>query len=366
MIRVIKSTFNRVLGRGDAAILMPVMDGPMKPNEKLDAAERIVEVPEIDNLTVGLDELWATSGDQLGRVDASGFRPVRQFTSEISSLAYWSENRLAIGLNEGIVLIFDSGKDDVTEQIDVFCPTALLFWDKTHLIIACGSKHFAPSAWQADLMSKGSSGSILIWETGGGVPKVLLSRLAYPAGLIGVNDNRLIFTEAWQHRLCALSNPNSQKSKKNGVETILSRLPGYPGALTLNADGSVWLAIFAPRNQLVEFVLNDKEYRTRMMRDIEKPFWVAPTLRGGRSFHEPMQWGAVKQLGVLKPWAPVFSYGLAVRLNEEFQPIESLHSRADGNVHGVTSIVEQAENNGESIFAAAKGDGVLVKFNSIK
>jgi hypothetical protein len=83
---------------------------------------------------------------------------------------------------------------------------------------------------------------------------------------------------------------------------------------------------------------------------------VAPRLRSGRSFYESLQGGGVKHLGMLKPWAPTMSAGLCVKLDAAFQPRSSLQSRADGVTHGVTAAVE---HQGQ-IFAAARGDGIVV------
>jgi len=137
---------------------------------------------------------------------------------------------------------------------------------------------------------------------------------------------------------------------------LLDDLPGYPGRLSPTPDGGAWLAIFAPRSQLVEFVLRENRYRHWMMETIEPAHWIAPTLRAGISYKEPMQGGAVKTLGIFKPWAPSRSYGLAVRLDRDFIPTTSLHSRAEGKRHGVTSCLEK---RGELI-VACKGDNALV------
>ena len=362
MIEAFKNVYNRFLGRGDAAIVVPVMDGPLKPNERLDAAERVAEIAGIDNLVSSDGRLWASSGDTLGWIDGGAFETLKRFDSPISSIAADSQCRLAIGLEAGKVLIFDTKRNDVSLEAEVFCPTALLFWDDDQLIIASGSKDYPPEDWQADLMTKGTSGRLLVWSLADGGMRELLAGLAYPAGLMRDRDGRLVFSEAWNHRLCAVADPIGKTRGRREFQSVLTRLPGYPGAISRNADDTAWLAAFAPRNQLVEFVLTEREYCARMVHEVEKPYWVAPTLRGGRDFHEPMQWGAVMQLGVLKPWAPVLSYGLAVRLSEEFQPLESLHSRADGHVHGVVSVTEFEENGRSMVCCAAKGDGVLVKW----
>ena len=45
-------------------------------------------------------------------------------------------------------------------------------------------------------------------------------------------------------------------------------------------------------------------------------------------------------MGILKPWAPPRSYGLVIRLDADGQPLYSLHSRVDGDNHGVVAAVE--------------------------
>jgi hypothetical protein len=61
---------------------------------------------------------------------------------------------------------------------------------------------------------------------------------------------------------------------------------------------------------------------------------------------------------VLKPWSPCRSYGLVVRLDAAYRPVASLHSRANGRRHGVTSCL-MFEGR---IYFAAKGDGVVASF----
>jgi len=78
---------------------------------------------------------------------------------------------------------------------------------------------------------------------------------------------------------------------------------------------------------------------------------VAPKLKSGQSFLEPMQGAHIKTMGVVKPWAPPRSYGLIIRLNDQGVPIYAVHSRVDGVNHGVVAAVEMDG----SLFAIAKG-----------
>jgi hypothetical protein len=136
---------------------------------------------------------------------------------------------------------------------------------------------------------------------------------------------------------------------------VLENLPAYPARLSRGPDHAIWLALFAPRSQLVAFVLSEDRYRQRMIREIDPDYWVAPCLRSGRSPLEPLQQGGVRQLGVLKPWSPNRSYGLVARLDGAYRPVASLHSRANGRRHGVTSCLSV----GGRLYFAAKGDGVV-------
>ena len=67
---------------------------------------------------------------------------------------------------------------------------------------------------------------------------------------------------------------------------LLVDLPGYPGRIVRSAAGGYWLTVFAPRSQLIEFVLRERTYRERMMREIDEEFWVAPSLHPARDYRE--------------------------------------------------------------------------------
>src|SRR5579862_8984347 len=96
-----------------------------------------------------------------------------------------------------------------------------------------------------------------------------------------------------------------------------------------------------------------------MIRDVPEPFWMAPALASFGKFEEPLQGSGLKQMGILKPWAATRSYGLVVRCDSDMQPMFSYHSRADGTIHGVTSVCEDRAD----LLVAAKGPGVLVRLS---
>jgi len=159
----------------------------------------------------------------------------------------------------------------------------------------------------------------------------------------------VLVSEAWRHRVVRLA------GRAAPVE-VLADLPAYPGAIAPAAEGGYWLALFAPRNQLIEFVLGERRYCERMMARIHPDHWIAPALSSGASFLEPIQGGARKKLNTLKPWSPSWSYGLVVRCDARCKPTASFHSRADGHVHGVTALCERDGR----LLVAARGSGRIV------
>jgi hypothetical protein len=108
---------------------------------------------------------------------------------------------------------------------------------------------------------------------------------------------------------------------------------------------------------LLEFVLNEDDFRAEMMQTVEPKYWIAPALSSGKDFLEPLQQGGVRQMGVLKPWAPARSYGLVLRLSPDLVPMFSLHSRVGGLHHGVVSALEF---EGE-LLVLSKGAGRILR-----
>ena len=236
------------------------------------------------------------------------------------------------------------------------CPTAGLFLDANRLVVANGASGRTAADWKRDLMERGASGSVwLIDLSRPDAPAVRLAEgLAFPTGLARKGDGRLLVSEAWLHRVLAVD-----PQKGGPPKPLLSDLPAYPGRIASTSKDGFWLCLFAPRNQLVEFVLRENAYRRRMIDAVDPAFWIAPSLSSGASFLEPIQGGARKKLNRLKPWSPSWSYGLIARCNADMRPLLSLHSRADGAVHGVTSACE----SGGALYIAAKGSGRIVTFD---
>ncbi|MBW8639186.1 hypothetical protein K1W69_18465 [Hoeflea sp. WL0058] len=352
MIGAIMNAIDNFFGRGESAVTVPPLDGALKPNRILDDTDKRYPLEDVDCLAESGRKLFATSGRTvcvLGPKDR--WTSLCKVDADITCIAPIGKEGLGIALASGDIVVHGGAEDGKRFRAapDVNCITAMIEKDGV-LYLANGSASNASEDWQRDLLQRNASGSI--WRIGlsNGRSELLTDGLAWPAG-IAIDEKGLVVSESWKHRLIRLD-PFEPKH----TETLYHDLPAYPGRLSASPKGW-WLAAFAPRSQLVEFVLREPGYCARMLEDIPKDYWVSPKLQSGRSFYEPLQGGGVKHLGQLKPWAPTMSAGLCVELDGNFQPVSGLHSRADGVTHGITSVVEL---NG-TVYAASRGHGVVVR-----
>ncbi|MFT6450947.1 MAG: hypothetical protein ACJA06_000427 [Halocynthiibacter sp.] len=341
--------FDGVFGRGAKAITVPALDGAFRPNTGLDKADLCQTRAGADNLAMMGETLVYSAGRDVHRVDNDAL--LHRFNATVAFITEMPSGRAVVGLIDRSLHLLQGSKTTQPMILpqSINCPTAAIALDDDTLVVANGSAQNSAADWQRDLLEKRRSGTLwrITLSTGDAVQ--IASGLAWPAGLLCAGDD-LIVAESWLSRLVRIPLAGGAAAE------VLGNLPGYPARFVAGADG-YWLTLFSPRSQLLEFVLHEDAYRAQMLADIEPDFWIAPCLRSGKTFLEPLQAGGVKQLGVLKPWAPMRSFGMIVGLDEAFVPVRSFQSRADGARHGVTSCIEQ---NGALIFSA-KGDGCIAQ-----
>lgn len=360
MASILRRSMDRIAGgRGEQSITVPVMDGALKPNDRLERADTVALVEDADNLLTFDGGLLCSSGDRALAIGADGSaRAMFEAEGAVSCMATDGRGALAVGVDGQGVHMRGGRHDGVVlgraGPSSLSCPTAAMFLDPDRLVVANGSARFTASQWRHDLLHRGRSGSVVLFDLATGQSRVLASELAFPSGLCADRDSSsaLLVSEAWRHRVVRMD------VQRDGIGEALAALPAYPGRIVRARAGGYWLACFAPRSQLQEFVLREDRYRRTMIAEVDPDFWIAPALSSGRSFKEPLQAGGVIRLGVHKPWAPTRSYGLVIRLDDFVQPVWSLHSRANGVRHGITSV---AEIEG-TLVAASRGIGEIVSF----
>ena len=359
---------------GEAELNVPPLEGPLKPNDALGGAALAVEMKDADNLVLDGADVAFTSGAELWKLDpteVTGAAKVRIFEHAVTALASLSGGGLAVGLDGHGVLIVGGPHDGTTltelEGKPMIAVTDLAEIDGA-LWVTEGSIERPASQWVHDLMGKRRTGRVSRFglsspTTRGGA--VIASKLGWPAGIARAAGGEVLVSLAWEHRLVrysALGGGGGARAKP----AIASRnLPGYPGRLRRARSGGYWLTVFAMRTKLVELVLQEDEYRTRMMSEIEPRYWVAPALAALDDHWEPLQGGGIKALGIIKPWAPPRSYGLIVKLDENGEAVGSCHSRAGERRHGITSVVEPVKGSrsgaDDVVYVTSKGNGAVLE-----
>lgn len=338
----------------EAGQALPVMDGAWTPNRGLDEALPLgPDLPGADDLVAdGEGGAWVSAGDTLwhfGGEDLGTRRAHARLPGEAGALARVGE-ALYVGVADCGVLKLDATGCEVARLTAVdgqplTCVTALASLPDGRLLITQGSAQHPPARWCHDLMEKRASGRVVLASADLTQARTLKAGLAWPAGvLVQADGSALWITESWRHAVHRLGLDGE-------LRPLLRNLPAYPARLAADGQGGAWLGLMAARTHLVELVLREREFREDMLATVDPRYWIAPSLRATGHYLEPLQGGALKKLGMMKPWAPPRSYGLVALLAADATPLRSLHSRAGGLHHGVLSAVPV----GRRVLAVSKG-----------
>ena len=339
MIEAIKQWTERVLGRGDAAISVPVLDGALKSNRLIEDAEVVAEFDAPEDLASDGASLFVSDGGRVLRVDGEGPPTVAHtFERTVSALACLPDGGIAVALGGREVRVVggphDGRRFEAVDGKRLNAVNALAGTANGRLLATDGSLTNPPERWKHDVMELGRSGRLLEFNLADGSASERATGLAYAFGVCATTDGAAWVCESWRHRVLQIGGASSGRAVVDG-------LPGYPSRIAPAAGGGWWLTCFTLRTQLVEFVLREPAFRKRMLKEIDPRYWIAPALTSGNTYLEPMQGAHLKTMGVVKPWAPPRSYGLVVRLDDEGLIRYSLHSRFDGKHHGIVAAVER-------------------------
>ncbi|MGH6678556.1 MAG: hypothetical protein ACREDL_06400 [Bradyrhizobium sp.] len=352
MLSIVKRAFDHVRGMGTASVAIPLFDGALKPNNDLESAAVLIEGSGYNDITPdGSGGIYAAHAKELLKIDDAGnCRTVEEFDSPIQAVCQ-AGRALAIAFEQRVIVRggeYDGREINSCGGSSLKSLNAVSFDGLGHLYISQGSTLNPNEDWKRDLMSRGNTGRVIKHALKGGDTTIVGAGLQYCFGVCSTSE-RVLVSESWAHRIVDVSG--------NRAVPALWGLPGYPARISAAGSDGYWLSLFARRTQLIEFVLRERGYREEMMRSIPSDYWIAPSLRSGGDYLEPLQFGAVRQMGIFKPWAPTNSYGVVVRLDRDLVPKYSFHSRAGGTNHGTVSAVE----SGDHVFVLSKGAGRLLK-----
>lgn len=348
MIESLRTLRDKLLGRGDAAISIPTLDGACKPNRLLEDAPVVATLDAPEDLATDGRTLYASDGRRVLRLEGEQFVEHLTLDASITALACTPEGGLVAALDgREVRIVAGSGTGTswtVAGGMPFVAVNAIHATQDGRLLVTDGSQTQPYDRWCFDMMELGRTGRVVALDAHrGGEGRVLRSGLRYAFGTCVAGD-QIWVSETWKNRIVRVGASASD-------EVVSDWLPGYPCRINRAPDGGWWLCAFAGRTHLIEFVLREPAFRKRMIKEVDPRYWIAPALSSGDDFLEPLQGAHVKTRGILKPYAPPRSYGLVIKLDASGTPVSSFQSRLDGKNHGAVAAVEC----GGALYVLAKG-----------
>ncbi len=337
-----------------------LLDGPLSANDLLEQAVSH-QVKDPDDLCIAPDgSLLVSSGNSILRLsdwNKGAFDLVAEFDHKVSALACREDGQIAVGLaGAGVRVITQQGKvssdwDGVENSAEEV--RACAYSKDGALLIADAGNGGDGVSYMLGLYNETGKGRIIKFSENG-ESNVLSDGLRFPYGVVETDAGEVLVCESWSAHICQLENGASSKS-------VLQDAPGYPARIQPLSGGGYILSLFSRRDPLIEFVLTEPQFIKRMKAEIDPEYWIAPRLAATADYRVPIQMGATRLFGEIKPWAPSLSYGLIIILDKHFTPLASAQSRANGKRHGITSAIAW---HGDLI-AVSKGSSELLNVTAM-
>lgn len=342
----------RLFRRGKAAPPTMTLEGVLGPNTLLEEAEgrpaqgaRAIALAADGALLVtsGADLMWVPHWQAKAET-------VHRAPAPILALAVSPGGCVAMACEGGalVVLSPDGQVADWSQDTGIVAATDLAFAAEDRLLIVhggfgAGDDMLAQAAWETEAL-----GSVLAL-TQSGDRQIAAGGLHAPAGICLTSDGRAMITETERARIV-----------DTGGAVLRAGLPGYLGRLRPMSGGYL-LSCLARRDPLIEFLKSEAAFVKEMKATIPPAHWIAPRLDPQFRHDVPIAMGATRLFGEVKAWAPSFSYGLVIALDDELRPVGSAHSRANGTRHAIADALVW----NDAVIALCLGTGELLRLEAI-
>lgn len=342
---------------------IPVLDGPLTPNHRIAQGQALSADGGLiapDDVLLGFQrELYVSSEDRVLRLTGHGWSEASLLTTlpgAAGALALDEDGSLYVCVDGTSVhrVRADGTTEPVTGDLDLRSATSITVADN-RLFITEGSREHSLDDWAVDWARRESAGLLHVVDLTTGTPEVLLSQLRYPAGVCVSHDGSwLLYTESWAHRVCRIP----VGGPAAGAQVLMPNLPGYPARIRRDPRGGYWVAVLGLRTHLLDFVVTQDRYMREMVRTVDPEYWIRPRLRPVTNlpFLAPLQGGGIVVLGRRRYSAPPQTYGLAIRIDDDGQILESVHDQEGGAYPGVVSVDAASD---ELVLASKGGDAVV-------
>lgn len=327
------------------------LEGVLGPNSRLDEA-RATLVDRPDALAVAADGRLLFSSDRtVYTLAAWGETPEiwGRFEQPVSALAASPGGLVAVGLTGGGIRIHDMSGQPLDWTIPASAGNAAdcLFLSEDEIALvdhgyAPGEDVLAVATW--DEATRGN----VVAVTRDGRFRTIARDLRCPMGISPGEAGEVLVSELETARILDLAG----KIRRRG-------LPAYLGRIR-KVEGGYLLAGLSRRDPLIEFLKTEKDFVAEMKATINPRHWISPRSNPEFSHDFPIELGATRLFGEIKPWAPSFSYGLLIMLDDDLMPVGSAQSRANGRRHAISDATIW---QGETI-AVSKASGEILNLGA--
>jgi hypothetical protein len=328
------------------------LEGVLGQNNRLDDADGVaVEAPEAICIA-GDGSLLVSSGKRVLSLARWG-EAARQwavFEQPVSALCASPGGLAAVGLEGGQVIVCGREGRPVegwSTRADLTAVTDVAFLSEDEIAVVdngyrAGETVLSMAPW--DENGRGRIASI----RRNGESRVLASGLHCPMGICRDARGQLVVSLLERAAIVEADG----KVRQSGY-------PGYLGRIRRVETGYL-MTCLSRRDPLIEFLKGESAFVAEMKAKIDPRHWIGPRATPEFSHDFPIELGAARLFGEVKPWAPSFSYGLVIALDDKLMPVASAHSRANGFRHAISDALVW---NGDLI-AVSKASGELLNLGA--
>lgn len=329
------------------------LEGVLGPNSLLDEASSL-SVKQPDALALASDgRLLISTGSSVSSIDKWGQDPQRLFSvsHRVTALDVSPGGQIAIGVETGEVHVYLPGQDQPAWTIPASSGNSpavdCLFMDEDDLAVVTNGYTSAQEALARSPWETARTGTVTV-HSRSAATRVIAGGLSCPMGICSDERGDMIITEMEASRVV----DPSGRVRGTGF-------PAYLGRIRKTQQGFL-LSCLSRRDPLIEFLRTEQDFVEEMKKTVDARHWISPRTTPEFSHDFPIELGATRLFGEIKPWAPSFSYGLLIMLDNDLNPGSSAQSRANGRRHAISDAVVW---NGD-VIAVSQASGEILNLGS--
>jgi len=153
-----------------------------------------------------------------------------------------------------------------TDDVDVDSQNVAWFSDASY---KWGHENHA----MEEVLESAPNGRLVKYDINSGECTVVLNELFFANGVaVSPDETYVLVNETMRYRVKRVF---VRGPRKGEVDVFINNLPGFPDGISTGADGTFWLAIFAPRNALVDSA-GPKPWLRRLIYRVPAPLKPKP------------------------------------------------------------------------------------------